>query len=132
MAQGTASEPARRALRLVAALTALQVGACAVGPGPAEQQAAYAAQACQMGDRQACYDYQALYPAVAAERQQQEAQNAAVGTAAAIGIVGLAAGAALASSGGRHHYDRRDYRSDRRYERSRYERRYDDDRYYRR
>lgn len=95
--------PARLARRIVAALTALPVAACAVGPGPAEQQAAYAAQACQYGDQRACYDYQALYPAVAAERQQQEAQNAAVGTAAAIGVLGLAAGAAIAASD-RPHY----------------------------
>ena len=92
--------------RVVAALTALSLAACAVGPGPAEQQAAYAAQACQYGDQRACYDYQALYPAVVAERQQQEAQNAAVGTAAAVGVLGLAAGAAIAASDGpryRHH-----------------------------
>lgn len=95
--------PSRIALRGIALLTALGMTACAVGPGPAEQQAAYAAQACQYGDQRACYDYQALYPAVAAERQQQQAQNAAVGTAAAVGVLGLAAGAAIAASD-RPHY----------------------------
>ena len=96
--------------RVAAALTALSMTACAGGPAPAEPQGPYAALACQYGDQRACYDYQALYPAVAAERQQQEAQNAAVGTAAAVGVLGLAAGAALAASDGpryRHYRHRR-------------------------
>lgn len=97
--------------RGVAGLTALSLAACVVPPGPMEQQAALAAQACQAGNGYACADYQSLYPAAAAERaQNQQVQDAQVGTAVAVGALGLAAGAVIAgSSGGGHHrryYDR--------------------------
>jgi len=106
--------PARKGFRLLAALTALSTAAaCApVGPGPYQVQASNAAYACQQGIAQACYDYQAIAPAANAEVYQEQ-QNAQVGTAVAAGLLGAAAGAAIASSS-RPHYRGRGYYGPRR------------------
>lgn len=108
-----------RGFRSTALLTAgtlvlAGLAACApVGPGPYQQQANYAGYACQQGNTQACYDYQALAPAANAEAAQAQ-QNAAVGTAVAAGVVGAVAGAAIASSS-RRSYRHRGYYRDRGY-----------------
>ena len=100
----------RTGFRLAALLTAGAMAACApVGPGPYQQQANSAAQACQQGIREACYDYQNLAPAANAEAAQAQ-QNAAVGTAVAAGLVGAVAGAAIASSANRGYRGRGYYR----------------------
>ncbi|WP_426955839.1 hypothetical protein [Muricoccus radiodurans] len=103
----------RLSARSLAILAAVGVSACAVAPGPYEQQAAAASQACYQGYTDACYQAQALQPAAAAERNQAQ-QNAQVGTAVAAGLIGAAAGAAIVSSSrpyyGRPYYGRGYYR----------------------
>lgn len=93
--------------RLVAVLTGtgLLAGCVqAVAPAPVydsayQQQAEYAASACQQGIPEACRDLQALAPAANAEAYQQQQQEAQLGAAVAAGLVGAIAGAAIASSG---------------------------------
>ncbi|MBS7813591.1 hypothetical protein [Roseococcus pinisoli] len=86
-----------RAFRILAILTTASVTACTVAPGPVEQQAMQANIACQQGYVEACQTAAYLQPAASAERAQAQ-QQANVGTAVAAGIVGVAAGAAIASS----------------------------------
>ena len=58
-------QPRRLGFRFAALLTSISLAAgCApVGPGIYQQQANNAAYACQLGNPQACQDYQALAPA---------------------------------------------------------------------
>ncbi|WP_426956178.1 hypothetical protein [Muricoccus radiodurans] len=100
--------PGRHAIRAAAVLAMAGLAACAPVVGPYEQQAAGAAQACQQGYQQACYDYQALAPAANAEAAQN-AQNAQVGTAVAAGVIGAAAGAAIVGATTRDRGYRRGY-----------------------
>ena len=92
-----------RPIRLLALLAAASATACAVAPGPLEQQANQANFACQQGHYQACQQAAYLPPASSAERAQAQ-QAANVGTAVAAGLVGVAAGAAIASSTGPRYY----------------------------
>lgn len=94
-----------RPIRLLALLVAAGTTACAVAPGPIEQQANQAGIACQYGNYQACQQAAYLQPAASAERAQAQ-QAANVGTAVAAGLVGVAAGAAIASSTGPRYYGR--------------------------
>ncbi|WP_376096273.1 hypothetical protein ACE7GA_04570 [Roseomonas sp. CCTCC AB2023176] len=98
------------------AMAGLAVAACTPQVGPTQAQHSAAVQACTYGDRNACYNAQALAPAAQVEAQQN-AQNAAVGTAVAAGLAGAVAGAAITSAatpryyyGPRHYYGRPYYR----------------------
>jgi hypothetical protein len=91
-----------RPFRVLAVLATASMTACAVAPGPVEQQATQANIACQQGYQQACQQAAYLAPAANAERAQNQ-QAANVGTAVAAGLVGVAAGAAIASSGPRYY-----------------------------
>ncbi len=116
-------EPRRLPFRITAALaTAAVLSGCAAVPGPYENQAASAAQACQWGNQRACYDLQALQPAVAAEQAQGQ-RDAQVNSALVAGLVGLAAGAAIiGASNSDRGYRGRGY--DRGYNRGYYDRGY--------
>lgn len=94
-----------RPIRILAVLAAASMTACAVAPGPVEQQANQAGIACQYGNYEACRQAAYLQPAASAERAQAQ-QAANVGTAVAAGLVGVAAGAAIASSAGPRYYGR--------------------------
>lgn len=105
-----------RSIRILAILAATGMTACTVAPGPMEQQANQAGIACQYGNYQACQQAAYLQPAAQAERAQNQ-QAANVGTAVAAGLVGVAAGAAIASTAaprygyyGRPYYGRGYYR----------------------
>ncbi|MCK8784667.1 hypothetical protein M0638_09760 [Roseomonas sp. NAR14] len=101
----------RLPFRSIAVLAALSVTACATGPGPYQIQANQANYACQMGDPNACYAAQGLAPLAQAEyAQQQQQNNAVVGTAVAAGALGIIAGAAIANSGPRYGYYGRGWR----------------------
>lgn len=101
-------------LRILTLLAAASVTACAVTPGPYEQQATQANIACQQGSYEACRTAAYLQPAASAERAQAQ-QNAQVGTAVAAGLIGVAAGAVIADAArpgyyGRPYYGRGYYR----------------------
>lgn len=87
-----ATAPLLRHLAGAMALCGL-LAACATGPGPTEQQANFLAARCQQGDRMACGQWNAMQPAVQAERSQQAQQNAI-----ATGLIGAAAGAAVGAA----------------------------------
>jgi len=91
-----------RPFRILTVLAAASLAACTVAPGPMEQQATQANIACQQGYYQACQQAAYLAPAANAERAQAQ-QAANVGTAVAAGLVGVAAGAAIANSGPRYY-----------------------------
>jgi hypothetical protein len=95
--------------RLVAVVATMGLAACAVAPGPVEQQAAQASIACQQGYKQACGTAAYLEPAASAERAQAQ-QDANVGTAVAVGLLGAVAGAAIVSSSQPRYYGRSYYR----------------------
>ncbi|WP_426960046.1 hypothetical protein [Muricoccus radiodurans] len=95
--------------RFLAILATASLTACAVAPGPVEQQATQAGVACQQGYYGACRTAAALQPAASAERARAE-QNAQVGTAVAAGLVGVAAGAIIADAARPHYYGRGYYR----------------------
>ena len=91
--------------RILAIVSAAGLAACTVAPGPVEQQANQANIACQYGNYEACRQAAYLQPAASAERAQNQ-QAANVGTAVAAGLVGVAAGAAIAGSTGPRYYGR--------------------------
>jgi Ni/Co efflux regulator RcnB len=97
-----------RPSRLIVVVAAASLAACTVAPGPVEQQATQASIACQQGYQQACTDAAYLQQAASAERAQAQ-PDANVGTAVAAGVVGLAAGAAIVGSSGRHYRGRSYY-----------------------
>lgn len=111
--------------RLALLVAAGSLAACVPAVGPYEVQANQAAVACQQGYQQACYDYQAVAPAAQAE-SAYNAQNAAVGSALAAGVVGAAAGAAIVGASRGPRYYGRGY-----YGRPYYGRPYYGGRYYR-
>ncbi|TCI00703.1 hypothetical protein EJV46_01280 [Roseococcus sp. SYP-B2431] len=88
--------------RVLAVAASVSMAGCAVAPGPMEQQANQANIACQQGYHEACRQAAYLQPAASAERAQNQ-QAANVGTAVAAGLVGVAAGAAIANSGPRYY-----------------------------
>ncbi len=94
-----------RPFRILAVLATASMTACAVAPGPVEQQANQAGVACQYGNYEACRTAAYLQPAASAERAQAQ-QAANVGTAVAAGLVGAAAGAAIVGASGPRYYGR--------------------------
>lgn len=97
--------PIRYAFRCVALIASLSVAACAVGPGPIEQQVSQSAGLCQQtGDATACGQWRNLAPLVEGERAQRVAQNNATAGAIAVGLLGIAAGAAIGAASAPHHH----------------------------